>query len=94
MELAPLSYHFTELQKQFIDVIKQASTQPMRREGKKGEDEPVGKSIQTVVGIQLTPLEQKALMIIAKKQNELGSDMFPVKELTVNQTSSSLGSVH
>ena len=37
VELAPLSNHFTELQKQFIDVVKQVSTQPMRREGKQGE---------------------------------------------------------
>ena len=84
MELAPLSNHFTELQKQFIDLMRKVSSVPSKTQSKKKEIEPREKIPVLRGDIKLTPLEQKALLIIAKMQNELGSDMFPVKELTMN----------
>ena len=91
MALCPLSKQFTELQRQFTELLKQfSSTSLNRKEIRDNNIEIETKSKNKVVENteslfnNLTQLEQKGFLFIAKLQNESGGNWIPVGSLTSN----------
>ena len=89
--LCPLSKQFTELQRQFTELLKQfSSTSLNRKEIRDNNIEIETKSKNKVVENteslfnNLTQLEQKGFLFIAKLQNESGGNWIPVGCLTSN----------